>query len=81
MGKNKDNPVASIDNCKKITQIYNLIQEYSVGRRTAQNTLDKIEQLFQNARETDKEQPKCKYIKREGESCTKNNLCTFPNCK
>jgi len=23
----------------------------------------------------------CKYIKREGESCTKNNNCTYPNCE
>lgn len=25
-------------------------------------------------------QNKCKYIKREGESCTLNNNCTYPNC-
>ena len=24
---------------------------------------------------------KCKHIKREGESCTLNNNCTYPNCK
>jgi DNA-binding XRE family transcriptional regulator len=24
---------------------------------------------------------KCKYIKREGESCTLNNNCTYPRCK
>ena len=24
---------------------------------------------------------RCKYIKREGESCTLNNNCTYPNCK
>ena len=24
---------------------------------------------------------KCKYVKREGESCTLNNKCTYPNCK
>ena len=23
----------------------------------------------------------CKYIKREGESCTLNNNCTYPSCK
>lgn len=23
----------------------------------------------------------CKYVKREGESCTLNNNCTYPNCK
>ncbi|AGO47689.1 hypothetical protein Phi4:1_gp152 [Cellulophaga phage phi4:1] len=23
---------------------------------------------------------KCQYVKREGESCTLNNNCTFPNC-
>ena len=23
----------------------------------------------------------CKYIKREGESCTLNNNCKYPNCK
>ena len=22
----------------------------------------------------------CKYIKREGESCTLNNKCAYPNC-
>jgi hypothetical protein len=24
---------------------------------------------------------KCKHIKREGESCTLNNNCTYPRCK
>lgn len=28
-----------------------------------------------------KESFKCKYVKREGESCTLNNNCTYPNCK
>ena len=23
----------------------------------------------------------CKYVKREGESCTLNDNCTYPNCK
>ena len=23
---------------------------------------------------------KCKYVKREGESCTLNNNCRYPNC-
>jgi len=22
----------------------------------------------------------CKYVKKEGESCTLNNNCTYPNC-
>lgn len=30
---------------------------------------------------TIKEPKKCKYVKREGESCTLNNNCTYPNCK
>jgi hypothetical protein len=25
--------------------------------------------------------PLCKYIKREGESCSLNNNCKFPNCE
>lgn len=24
---------------------------------------------------------RCKHIKREGESCTLNNNCTYPSCK
>lgn len=29
-----------------------------------------------------REEPeKCKYVKREGESCTLNDNCTYPNCK
>ena len=27
------------------------------------------------------EPKKCKYVKREGESCTMNDNCTYPNCK
>ena len=27
------------------------------------------------------EPKKCKYVKREGESCTLNDNCTYPNCK
>lgn len=27
------------------------------------------------------EPTKCKYVKRDGESCTLNNNCTYPNCK
>ncbi len=23
---------------------------------------------------------KCKYVRRDGESCTANNECTYPNC-
>jgi|DEB0MinimDraft_10_1074344.scaffolds.fasta_scaffold104598_1 hypothetical protein len=30
---------------------------------------------------TIKEPKKCKYVKREGESCTLNDNCTYPNCK
>jgi len=30
---------------------------------------------------TVKEPKKCKYVKREGESCTLNDNCTYPNCK
>lgn len=29
---------------------------------------------------TDKEQPNCPYVVREGESCRLNNNCTYPNC-
>ena len=30
---------------------------------------------------TIKEPNKCKYVKREGESCTLNDNCMYPNCK
>lgn len=37
--------------------------------------------LFNNAGSPHKENHECKYIKREGESCTLNNACKYPNCQ
>ena len=44
---------------------------------------DEAEEFIRKADENVKAmlQRKCKYVKREGESCTLNDNCTYPNCK
>ena len=44
---------------------------------------DEAEEFIRKADENVKamRQRRCKYVKREGESCTLNDNCTYPNCK
>jgi hypothetical protein len=44
---------------------------------------DEAEDFIRKADENVKamRQRRCKYVKREGESCTLNDNCTYPNCK
>lgn len=50
---------------------------YNEGFQTRQearnSVIDKLNEIIN--------EKKCKYVKREGESCTLNDNCTYPNCK
>lgn len=45
------------------------------------NHLHQLQNLYYALTGEELEVKQCKYIKREGESCTLNNNCTYPNCK
>ncbi len=78
--KRKDNPVPSLDldHYKKFLIKLGYSKD---GPIMYAHLSPLIDYLKQYGVETNKVQPNCKYIKREGESCTLNDNCKYPNCE
>jgi hypothetical protein len=63
----------------KIAKIYaQRVDWYLSGDDGEENFLKRLDEELDNLFAEPK---KCKYVKREGESCTLNDNCTYPNCK
>jgi len=63
----------------KIAKVYaQRVDWYLSGDDGEESFLERLDKELDNL---NVEPKKCKYVKREGESCTLNDNCTYPNCK